>query len=269
MKNGDRLDLAAGRPPLDADGVGLERFERRGGRLLNRHIVALERAVRLAERSPQRRGNAADGLEHVLLALDLDLIARDGAAVSAIAGDQRDDDRPPDGRDAAFDERAGLETDAGLLGDGMGQPAVRRARHHLHHVAQALVGDDVEERGLSEMDDQGLPQRAIEVGIVGGIADAADEQRTPSHRRDRAGPPPPPSADGDGQDHHGRGRAEQPPSPPRRRRDRPTAGRLHLASGAAQIREHVRGALVPVGRVLLQRVMDDRLDHGESGAATG
>ena len=54
----------------------------------------------------------------------------------------------------------------------------------FEHLPQSLVGHDVEERRLAEMDRQRLPQRAVEVGIVGAVGDAADQEGMTLDRHD-------------------------------------------------------------------------------------
>ncbi len=86
-----RLELASLAPLLEAERVGLERRQRRSGRLLDRHAKPLDRRQRFTKRRANLARDRAKLRQHPFLAGRLALRAGQGFSGLALGGVQRQD----------------------------------------------------------------------------------------------------------------------------------------------------------------------------------
>ncbi len=131
----DRFDLAAAAPFLEAQGVRLERRQRRRRHLLDGHVEALHRRQRLAELRAHGRRDRAELGEHALPGRRFGLRARQLITGRAIGRGQRHHIVAAERGDRAFEHRLHAEPLADLARHLVGQrrvatggPSIRASR---------------------------------------------------------------------------------------------------------------------------------------------
>ena len=210
---------------------------------------------------PERTCHSADRAEHVFLAGHLRLLRIENLARPAIGRPQPQDVLVAETGNRALDDGGTAAPLADLQRDRRREPRIGRLAHHRDHAANALIGEDVKERGLPQLDGQAQREGVIEHRIAGRVGEVAqhDGVGLGQFRRARSGERPVSSRDDGGKRGGGASPQRALRSTRRRRRD-PRDGGGVLIGGALlplQIGAKVRGRLIPELAILLERLQHD------------
>ena len=122
----------------------------------------------LVAASPSRR-------QDLLPALRLDLLARDGLAAGRAHRLQVDHVVAAEARDRPDQQRLDALSLGDLAREIPRHPLVRRPSHVAKSLPDAFLGDDVQERALSQLHRHGLPERPVEDLVAGRVGEVRDE----------------------------------------------------------------------------------------------
>ena len=124
-------------------------------------------------------GHRPERAQHLLLAVDLRLLARQRLAGAAADRVERRHVARADHAELALEHRLGAGALAHLARERVRQPLVGRARHHAQRVAHAVLGHDREERRLAELHRERLAQRQVEDRVAGVVGEVREQHEVP------------------------------------------------------------------------------------------
>ena len=136
--------------------VGLQRLERRRRRLFDLRVVALDRRERLAELLAERRHRGAHRRQHGFLRRRLRLLLGEHLAVDAVLRVERQHVRRAEHGDGAAEQRLGAGALADFAADLGGDRRHRLAAHQPQRRLHLLLGHDVQERRLAQLQARAL-----------------------------------------------------------------------------------------------------------------
>ena len=164
-----RIEIAVGPSRAQPLAVGFQRLERACRGLFDLSVVALDRAERFAQLLPEPRHRIAHHRQHRLLVLRLGLLLGQHAAAHAVLRVERDHVRRPEHRDGAAEQRLGAGALAYFSAHFSSDRRHRLERHQPQCGLHLLVGHDIQERRLPQLQRQRFTQRVVEHRVAGAV----------------------------------------------------------------------------------------------------
>src|SRR5271157_3496640 len=116
-------------------------------------------------------------IQHIFLSVGLSLLASERIAGSNVGRFQSDDVLASDAVNAAIQHGFDAIALTDFAADVGGDAVAGAAAHELQCLADLLIGEDVQIRGLPQIDGQRLFERAIEDGVGGGVYEIGNQDR--------------------------------------------------------------------------------------------
>ena len=157
-----------------AGAVGLQRFERRRRRILERHRVSLDGGERFANSRSEPRRHLAECAQHIFFPRRLCLLVGEDVPGRAVGCAQPEDVLAAKRRNRSLQDRRTARPNAHDPRNVGGQSCIRRLVHQWQRSSDALVGDQAEERRLLELHRKALSQRFVEHRIAGRVGELSE-----------------------------------------------------------------------------------------------
>src|SRR6266511_935678 len=138
--------------------VGLQRFERRRRHFLERPRMFLDGGERFSNPRSKARRNLTECAQYLFFPCRLRLLVGKDVAGRAMLRAQAEDVLTAEHRDRSFQDGGAGGPDAHALRNVGSQSRLRRLVHQQQGVADALIGDEAEKRGLLKLNCESLSQ---------------------------------------------------------------------------------------------------------------
>ena len=170
---------------VEGERVGVERFERRGGRVRERGVEILNRFERFSQFFAQPRCGASERGEHLLGAGGFNLFARHHVAALGIDGFEREHVVAAEFADRPRHQRLQLLAARDVAGELTRHALIRRSLHQPQRLPHAVVWEHLEERGLFQGNRKRNLQRAVEYRLVRVVDEVGEDDRVAVRERRR------------------------------------------------------------------------------------
>ena len=141
---------------LEADAVGLKRFERGSGDAVGGRVEFLQGGQGLAELFANFGGGVAESFENLLFSGGGDLLGGELVAVVAIDGLEAEDILGAQAGDGAFNGSGAGSALADLTCDVGGEASISGLRHERESLCDFFIGQEIEEGRLFELRGEAL-----------------------------------------------------------------------------------------------------------------
>ena len=167
----------AGNGRFESGAVGLQRFERRRRRFLERRRVSLDGGERFANSRSEPSRHLAERAQDIFFPRRLCLLVGEDVAGRAVGRAQPEDVLTAKRRDRSLQDRGAARPDAHAPRNVGGQSCIRRLVHQWQRSSDAFVGDEAEERRLLKLHRESLSERIVEHRIAGRVGELGEHDR--------------------------------------------------------------------------------------------